>query len=376
MDQKETTALVLYDNAPTIEFQLPSGDEAYSGPETIIIEPDRQETTERIPISAVLRRVISGILIGSALTTAGICAGHALSDIPLDREDVPAFFMAALSAGEVHTTPAALYRCTAPAPSPDLPVSPVEYPQQTDPKPAREPSPLTLTNETPYTPDPFSLAENRAIPSLDSLKAEYGSDAPFVLILSTHATESYSGHESEGYRTSDDSENVIRTASVIAQTLEEAGIGVIHCRTRFDEEDFTLAYYNASLEIRAQLRDHPSVQYIIDVHRDSVQAADGTYMAMESDGLAQMMFVVGTDHGGSGHTEWEDNLGLAARLHTALEKENPGVMRPLNLRSASFNQQYTKGSLILEIGSCAGSLENAVKSARLFGKAFADEIIG
>jgi len=169
---------------------------------------------------------------------------------------------------------------------------------------------------------------------------------------------------------------VIRTAALIAETLEEAGIGVIHCRTKFDEEDFTLAYYNASLEIRSQLRDNPSIRYIIDVHRDSVQNTDGTYLAMETDGMAQLMFVVGTDHGGSGHAGWEDNLALAARLHTAIEEEHPGIMRAVNIRSASFNQQYTQGSLILEIGSCAGSLENALKSAGLFAKALADEIIG
>jgi stage II sporulation protein P len=107
-----------------------------------------------------------------------------------------------------------------------------------------------------------------------------------------------------------------------------------------------------------------------------IQAEDGTYIAMESDGLARMMFVVGTDHGGSGHTGWEDNLALAARLHTALEQSTPGLMRPVNLRSASFHQQYTSGSLILELGSCAGSLDSAVRSAELFAEILTDEIIG
>ena len=370
MDQNETTALVVYSDSPDIEFTLPGSEEAYTAAAADTVHP------RRISPAAVLRRVICGFFIGCTLITAGICAGHIFSENPVSREDIPAFLLASLSAGEVHASPAAHYHCTAPAPSPDPPAAPVEYPQLPENDVRKEPSPLTLTNETPYNPDPDVLAENRVIPPLDELKAVYGNDAPFVLILSTHATESYSGHEAEGYRTSDDRENVIEVAGVIAETLKEAGIGVIHCRTRFDEEDFTLAYYNASLEIRAQLRDHPSLQYIIDVHRDSVQAADGSYLAMESDGLAQMMFVVGTDHGGYGHADWEENFGLAARLHNAMEASCPGIMRPVNLRSASFNQQYTKGSLILEIGSCAGSLENALKSAALFAEALRDEIIG
>jgi len=372
MHQNETTALVLYDDAPTIEFTLPPRNGSDTGYNTV----PSQNQKSGIPLRTVLKRILCGLFIGSALTSAGVCAGHTLSEVSFDAEDIPAFLLSALSAGEVSSAPAALYRCTAPAPAPDLPVPPVDYPVTEETQPEKPPVPLTLTNETPYTPDPLGLAEIRAIPSLRTLQEQYGSDAPFVLILSTHATESYSSHEADGFRTTDDNANMIHPSAVIADILEAAGIGVIHCRTRFDEEDFTLAYYNASLEIRAQLRDHPSIQYIIDVHRDSVQTADGTYLAMETDGMAQMMFVVGTDHGGSGHTEWEENLGLAARLHNAMEAKQPGVMRPINLRSASFNQQYTRGSLILEIGSCAGSLENAVKSAELFAEILAEEIIG
>ena len=59
-----------------------------------------------------------------------------------------------------------------------------------------------------------------------------------------------------------------------------------------------------------------------------------------------------------------------------LENQHPGLMRPVNIRSASFNQQYTAGSLILEVGSCAGSLDSALKSAKLFAQSLAREIIG
>lgn len=384
MDPNETTALICTaDDAPTIEFTLPPRDEPYTSeeiPETIIIEPTDETQSERIPLSRILRRTITGLLICVTLTVAGICIGHAVSDIRFEPDSIPAALLTTLSAGEVHAAEIVPdNRKITAADLPDTGLNPVAAPEtaETEPDEPREPSPLTITNETPYTPDPDAiLAKERAVPPLEQLTGLYGENAPVVLILSTHATESYAGHEDTNYRTTDDSENVIRTASVIAEILENAGIGVIHCKTRFDEDDFTMAYYNASLEIRAQLRDHPSVQYIIDVHRDSVQANDGTYLAMESDGLAQLMFVVGTDHGGSGHTGWEDNLALAARLHTAMESENPGLMRSLNLRSASFNQQYTKGSLILEIGSCAGSLEGALKSAEIFANALADEIIG
>jgi len=377
MDSKETTALILYEEAaPTIEFTIPSGTEAYE-PEAIVIEQTESVTQRRIPLFRILGKLTAVILAGITAVTVWICTGHALAEVSLSREDIPVFLLSALSAGEIHTVPSPDPVESTAASLPDHPLNAVRAPEEPRREPEAEPQPLTFTNETPYAPDPdVILARERAIPSLEELHGIYGASAPTVLILSTHGTESYAEHASGGYRTSDDSGNVIRTAALIAETLEEAGIGVIHCRTKFDEEDFTLAYYNASLEIRSQLRDNPSIRYIIDVHRDSVQNTDGTYLAMETDGMAQLMFVVGTDHGGSGHAGWEDNLALAARLHTAIEEEHPGIMRAVNIRSASFNQQYTQGSLILEIGSCAGSLENALKSAGLFAKALADEIIG
>ena len=142
MDQNETTALVVYSDSPDIEFTLPGSEEAYTAAAADTVRP------RRISPAAVLRRVICGFFIGCTLITAGICAGHIFSENPVSREDIPAFLLASLSAGEVHASPAAHYHCTAPAPSPDPPAAPVEYPQLPENDVRKEPSPLTLTNET------------------------------------------------------------------------------------------------------------------------------------------------------------------------------------------------------------------------------------
>ena len=376
MNSKTTTALVPYDDqAPTIEFRIPLSDESCA-------EEMPSYSAAPMPIRPapmqVLRRTAAVFFIGITILSFCICAGQALGKSVFRRDDIPSALLTLLSAGEVHVLPAASSVRISTSSLPAPPLAPLEAPPETSDPFTEEASPLTFTNETPYTPDPDKiLSLERTIPPLGELHAVCGTDAPTVLILSTHGTEAYTEHADDGYRTSDDGENIIRIAAAIAQELETSGIGVIHCTTRFDEKDFTLAYYNASLEIREQLNAHPSIRYVIDVHRDSAEPADGgTYLALESCGLAQLMFVVGTDHGGSGHTGWENNLALAARLYTDLENQHPGLMRPVNIRSASFNQQYTAGSLILEVGSCAGSLDSALKSAGLFAQSLAREIIG
>ncbi|MBE6617447.1 MAG: hypothetical protein E7627_05880 [Ruminococcaceae bacterium] len=247
--------------------------------------------------------------------------------------------------------------------------------------PAVEDYTISLNNETPYSPDMSEiLNSHRAISPLDELLSEYGSDAPIVLIIHTHGSEGYSDSADSSYRTEDKSKNVVAIGKIIADKLNAAGISTIHCDTLFDAEDFNMAYYNASLEIRRVLKEYPSVSYIIDVHRDSVELSDGTHYPLkaEADGhiAAQLMFVVGTDHGGSGHTGWRDNLSLAARIQYSIGTGYPALMRNVNLRSASFNQQYTKGSLILEVGSSGNTLDEAKISADIFANALIREIKG
>lgn len=240
---------------------------------------------------------------------------------------------------------------------------------------------LELSNtETPYRPDMEEIvSRSRVIPRLGELYDEYGEGAPVVLIIHTHGTEAYADHAEDGYRT-DGLDGVISIGETIAKELNGAGIGTLHCTVAFDAVDFNTAYYSASLAIRDYLREYPSISYVIDVHRDSIMLPDGTYYALsaEADGesAAKLMFVVGTDYAGSGHSGWRDNLALCARLQSEIGGQYDGLMRNINLRAASFNEQYTAGSMLLEVGSCANTLEEAAHSARIFAASLAREITG
>ncbi len=141
-----------------------------------------------------------------------------------------------------------------------------------------------------------------------------------------------------------------------------------------------MAYYNAALAIREALTLAPSISYILDIHRDSVTFPDGTVYApvTDADGVrsAQLMFVVGTDEAGADHPGWRDNLALALHLQTALSDRYPTLMRDVNLRSASFNEQYAKGSLLIEAGAAGCTLDEALASVDLLADALIGEIRG
>lgn len=237
---------------------------------------------------------------------------------------------------------------------------------------------LGLINETPYQPELAALASTPLpIEPLWKLQEIHGEDAPVCLILHTHGTEGYLDAAAAGFHTADKEKSVIQLGAVMADILTENGIPTIHCEMAFDENRFDSAYYNASLYIRDTLAEYPSIRYIFDIHRDAIEwtgasgKVHGVAPVLEENGsaAAQLMFVVGTDHGGSGHSGWQDNLTLAAHLQKSLTKEHPGLCRDINLRSASFNEQYTKGSLLIEAGAASSTLEEATQAIRWLAEA-------
>lgn len=243
------------------------------------------------------------------------------------------------------------------------------------------PVPIRFTNETGYEPDPADLLDRpRAVPPLAVLRETYGPEAPVVLILHTHGTEAFAECADEGWRSRDPGLSVVSLGERLADRLREADIPALHLTELFDEPDFNLSYYNAARAIRDALELAPSISYILDLHRDSMTFPDGTVYApvTEVSGrrTAQLMFVVGTDEAGAEHPDWRDNLALALRLQTSLSSRYPTLMRDVNLRSASFNEQYTKGSLLIEAGAAGCTLDEAEAAVDLLADALIGEIRG
>ena len=89
---------------------------------------------------------------------------------------------------------------------------------------------------------------------------------------------------------------------------------------------------------------------------------------------AQIMLLVGTNEQGADHPDWETNFAIAAELQSRLVSSYKRFARPINIRGASFNEQFTKGSLLIEIGSAANSLEEAQTAAKYLTYSIIDMI--
>ena len=131
-------------------------------------------------------------------------------------------------------------------------------------------------------------------------------DKPTVLILHTHATESFEPNgeyqESTPYRTLDTDHNMVSVGDYVAELLEAGGISVLHDRTLHDSPSYEASYNNSRASAQNYLKAFPSIRLVLDLHRDSYEDEEGNQIVRtvfsEGNTLAQLMFVVGTDYGG------------------------------------------------------------------------------
>ena len=200
---------------------------------------------------------------------------------------------------------------------------------------------------------------------------------PRVLILHTHATESYTKQgenykESSAFRTLDTDYNMVSIGTRVAELLQQAGITVIHDRELHDYPSYNGSYNHARKTIQTVLEEYPSVCLVLDLHRDASGDLDNQFRPVaQVDGAdaAQIMLVMGTNAGGLKHPDWEENLSLGLKLQAQLERLSPGITRPISLRSQRFNQDLTKGSLLIEMGAAGNTHTEALRAAEQLAKA-------
>ncbi len=240
--------------------------------------------------------------------------------------------------------------------------------------------PYSIINQTSFTPDMENIASMNP-PSLEGLEI---SDDPLVLIVHTHACESYTQYdemypENEETRSEDTDKNIVRVGEEIIRTLSEFGIPAVHCTELHDKDSFINAYTNSANSVKEYLRQYPSIRFVIDVHRDAVIRDDGESIKALSniagEDYAQLMLVVGTNGLGHNHPDWQDNLSLAVTLQKSILDTYPSLCRSINLRNVPFNQQLSEGYLLLEVGTCGNTIDEALRSARAFGENMARVIM-
>lgn len=193
--------------------------------------------------------------------------------------------------------------------------------------------------------------------------------APQILIYHTHSQEGFVDSVA-----GDNSTTIVGVGEYLTELLRDTyGYNVIHNTTVFDyidgELDRNKAYTLASKEIEQILAENPSIEVVIDLHRDGVK--EGTHLVTEINGkpTAKFMFFNGLSYSKrNGPIDYlenpyiGDNLALSLQLKLACEKYYPGVSRKIYLKSLRYNLHLRPKSLLVEAGAQTNTLEEMMNA--------------
>ena len=129
------------------------------------------------------------------------------------------------------------------------------------------------------------------------------------------------------------------------------------------------AYSKAGPAIEQILKENPSIEIVIDLHRDGV--AEGTHLLTEVQGkqMASIMFFNGlsrtTSNGDISYLPnpyIQDNLAFSLQMQIAAQEYYPGFSRKIYLKGYRYNLHLCPKSLLVEVGAQTNTVQEVMNA--------------
>lgn len=195
-------------------------------------------------------------------------------------------------------------------------------------------------------------------------------DDPVVLIVHTHATETYLPATAGNYHSKKQENSVRDAGEILAKSLEEEGIAVVHDKTLHDSPSYSSSYSRSYETIQKLLDQYPTIECVIDLHRDAI-ASESTGATVSTGGktCSKYMYVVST-----AVPTYESNLKFIKALNQVASSEFNGFTGSVLERGYAYNQGLSDKYLLLEFGNNRNHIEDARSTAQVYGKILAQTL--
>ncbi len=222
------------------------------------------------------------------------------------------------------------------------------------------------------------INENGKIETLESTTGEKDNDSkrpnvtgdPRVLIVHTHATESYLPTSEGNFHTKEEKNTVRDVGNVLEETLESKGIGVVHDKTLHDNPSYNDSYYRSYETTEALLAKYPTIECVIDLHRDAVSSTDPSpTVSIGGKTCAKYSYVIGTTA-----ETYESNKAFVNSLNNVASKNYSGFTGAVIERGYKYNQDLSTKYLLLEVGFNRNQIEDCRNTAQIFGNILAETL--
>lgn len=195
------------------------------------------------------------------------------------------------------------------------------------------------------------------------LRIDLSTGGSKILIYHTHSQETFADSDN------DPSTSIVGIGRYLTEILNNKyKIPTMHHEGVYDlingKLDRSEAYEFAKPEVEQILAENPSIEVVIDLHRDGV--ADTTHLVTEINGkpTAQIMFFNGLsrtrvngDLAGMANSYLQDNLAFSLQMKIVAETKYPGFARRNYLRGYKYNMDLMPRMLLIEAGAQTNTVE-------------------
>lgn len=184
---------------------------------------------------------------------------------------------------------------------------------------------------------------------------------PQILIYHTHSQELYADSTPGDVMT-----GVVGCGEYLKELLTGYGYQVIHHMGQYDVEKRDYAYSNAAPAIEQLLAENPSIEVVIDLHRDAVREDVHLVRNVQGVDMAPVMFFNGLSRlAGKGDIDYlknpyiMDNLAFSLQMKLAASEYYPDLTRPIYLKGYRYNMHYCPKTLLVELGAQTNTFAEA-----------------
>lgn len=190
---------------------------------------------------------------------------------------------------------------------------------------------------------------------------------PQILIYHTHSQETYTD-----YAAGNKKATVVELGNRLTALLEEKGYQVLHDTTSYDmaagKLDRNHAYNYALDGIMGILQKYPSIQVVLDLHRDGVKESLHMVRTVNGKATAPIMFFNGMSQTPEGEIEYlknpykTENLAFSLQMQLLAEEKYPDLTRKIFLKGLRYNLHVRPRSALIEVGAQTNTLEEALNA--------------
>jgi len=210
-----------------------------------------------------------------------------------------------------------------------------------------------------YTDDYSNMEELQKISSYIEDPNPVDINNPIIYIYNSHQLENYDNENLEIYGITP---NVLMASYILKEKLNKLGISTIVETTNLSDFlnangwDHSSSYKASRLLLLDNISKYDSLEYFIDIHRDSVSKSVST-VTIDNKNYAKILFVVGLEH-----DNYQANLDNMNKLNALAEKYYPGLSRGVYKKQGSgvngiYNQDINANVILIEVGAVENTIE-------------------